>query len=111
MYRWYNSHFEEEAKQIRELIAGKPYVHLIEPVALGVLDQLPEKPYQVGQDTLNAVNRLQGVYQLPDSYHGVGIPTLLLVNRLLEAQQAGQYWQDVQLDTAIQMAKDALKGE
>ena len=80
-------------------------------VALGLLDSLPEKPYQVDQDTLNAVNRLQAVYQLPDSYHGVGIPTLLLVNRLLEAQQAGQYWQDVQLDTAIQMAKDALKGE
>ena len=27
--------FEEEAKKIRELIKGKPYIHLIEPVALG----------------------------------------------------------------------------
>ena len=27
--------FEEEARKIRELIAGKPYIHLVEPVALG----------------------------------------------------------------------------
>ncbi len=78
-------------------------------VALGLLKELPEKPYQVGQDTLNAVNRLQAVYQLPDSHPGAGIPTLLLVNQLLELQQAGQYERDIQLDTAIQMAKDALK--
>ncbi|MBQ6711151.1 MAG: hypothetical protein IJN18_02360, partial [Clostridia bacterium] len=62
-------------------------------------------------DTLNAVNRLQAVYQLPDSHPGAGIPTLLLVNQLLQLQQAGRYEQDIQLDTAIQMAKDALKGE
>jgi len=80
-------------------------------VALGLLKELPEKPYQVGQDTLNAVNRLQAVYQLPDSHPGAGIPTLLLVNQLLQLQQAGRYEQDIQLDTAIQMAKDALKGE
>lgn len=30
-----NSLFEGEAKKIRELIADKPYVHLVEPVALG----------------------------------------------------------------------------
>ena len=30
-----DSLFEEEAKKIRELIEGKPYIHLIEPVALG----------------------------------------------------------------------------
>jgi len=80
-------------------------------VALGLLKELPEKPYQVNQDTLNAVNRLQAVYQLPDSHPGVGIPSLLLVNQLLQLQQAGRYEQDIQLDTAIQMAKDALKGE
>ena len=36
---------------------------------------------------------------------------LLLVNQLLEAQQAGKYEQDVQLDTAIQLAREALKTE
>ena len=78
-------------------------------VELGLLDALPEKPYQVGDDTLYAIDRLQGVYQLPDEHPGAGIPTLLLVNSLLEAQRAGQYEQDVQLETAIQMATDALK--
>ena len=80
-------------------------------VALGLLETLPEKPYQLGDDTLAALDRLQAVYQLPDTAPGAGIPTLLLVNQLLEAQQAGQYEQDVQLDTAIQLAREALKTE
>ena len=77
-------------------------------VELGLLEKMPEKPYQVGDDTLIALNRLQAVYQLPDTHAGAGIPTLLLVNRLLEQQRAGQYEQDVQLDTAIKMANAAL---
>lgn len=80
-------------------------------VELGLLEALPEKPYQVGDDTLAAIDRLQGVYQLPDEHPGAGIPTLLLVNRLLDAQRAGQYEQDVQLDTAIKLANDALKSQ
>ena len=80
-------------------------------VALGLLETLPEKPYQLGDDTLAALDRLQAVYQLPDTAPGAGIPTLLLVNQLLEAQQAGQYAQDVQLDTAIELAREAIKTE
>ena len=80
-------------------------------VALGLLEELPEKPYQVGDGTMAALDRLQAVYQLPDEHPGAGIPTLLLVNRLLELQQAGGYEQDIQLDTAIQMAREALKAQ
>ena len=80
-------------------------------VALGLLEELPEKPYQLGDDTLAALDRLQAVYQLPDTAPGAGIPTLLLVNQLLEAQQAGQYEQDLQLEAAIQLAREALKSE
>ena len=80
-------------------------------VALGVLDQLPEKPYQLGEDTVNALNRLQAAYQLQDSTPGAGIPTLLLVNRLLDLQLQGRYVQDDQLNTAIQLAREALKTE
>ncbi|MBR5536441.1 MAG: PDZ domain-containing protein [Clostridia bacterium] len=77
-------------------------------VELGLLERLPEKPYQVGDDTLYAIDRLQAVYQLPDTHPGVGIPSLLLVNRLLEQQRAGLYEQDAQLDTAIRMAGERL---
>jgi len=80
-------------------------------VALGLLEELPEKPYQLGEETLAALDRLQAVHQLMDTAPGAGIPTLLLVNQLLEAQQAGQYEQDLQLDTAIQLAREALKTE
>ena len=79
--------------------------------ALGLLETLPEKPYQLGEETLAAIDRLQAVYQLPDTAPGAGIPTLLLVNQLLEAQQAGQYEQDLQLDTAMELAREALKNE
>ena len=80
-------------------------------VALGLLEQLPEKPYQLGEETLAVLDRLQAVYQLPDAAPGAGIPTLLLINQLLEAQQAGQYEQDLQLDTAIELARQALNVE
>lgn len=80
-------------------------------VALGLLEQLPEKPYLVGDDTLDALNRLQAAYQLWDTTPGAGIPTLLLVNQLLDQQLQGRYVQDDQLNTAIRMAKDALKTE
>jgi len=80
-------------------------------VALGLLEELPEKPYRVGDETMAALDRLQAVHQLNDSAPGAGIPTLLLVNQLLEAQQSGQYAQDLQLDTAIQLAREALKTE
>ena len=80
-------------------------------VALGLLEQLPEKPYRLGDETLDALNRLQASHQLQDSTPGAGIPTLMLVNRLLDAQLQGRYVQDTQLDTAIQLAREALKTE
>lgn len=80
-------------------------------VALGLLETLPEKPYQVGDDTLAALDRLQAVHQLIDTTPGAGIPTLLLVNQLLELQQAGKYLQDLQLETAIQLAREAIQSE
>ena len=80
-------------------------------VALGLLEQLPEKPYRLGDETLDALNRLQASHQLQDSTPGAGIPTLMLVNRLLDYQLQGRYVQDTQLDTAIQLAREALKTE
>ena len=77
-------------------------------VALGLLEQLPEKPYRLGDETLDALNRLQAAHQLQDSTPGAGIPTLMLVNRLLDYQLQGRYVQDTQLDTAIQLAKEAI---
>ena len=76
-----------------------------------MLEQLPEKPYRLGDETLDALNRLQASHQLQDSTPGAGIPTLMLVNRLLDAQLQGRYVQDTQLDTAIQLAREALKTE
>lgn len=80
-------------------------------VALGLLAELPEKPYRLGEETLEALDLLQGVWQLPDEHPGAGIPTLLLINQLLEMQRAGEYQQDIQLMTAVQMAKDAANGQ
>lgn len=80
-------------------------------VSLGLLEELPEKPYQVGEETMEALDLLQTSYQLSDTTPGAGIPTLMLVNLLLEYQLQGRYVQDLQLETAIDLAQEALSAQ
>lgn len=79
--------------------------------SLGLLDSLPEKVYQVNQDTLAACRMLEALYFGRQSEKGIGADTLRLVNYLLDLQEAGVYELDVQLLTAMDLAKQALKSE
>lgn len=77
-------------------------------VALGCLPRLPEKPYQVGDETMAALRDLRALYQLDDAAPGAGIPTIQLVNLLLRLQGQGAYYRDDPLQTAIDLAREAL---
>jgi len=76
--------------------------------ALGLLEQLPEKPYRLGDETLAALDRLRAVYGLPAA-EGADIPTLQLVNYLLDLSGEGRYLQDDQLAQALDLAANALQ--
>lgn len=81
-------------------------------LALGLLDGLPEKPYQVTGDTLAACRRLEALYLVPgDPEEPVGTDTLRLVNYLLAQLEQGQYVRDDQLDAALVLAREALAAE
>lgn len=77
-------------------------------VALGCLPRLPEKPYRVGNETMAALRDLRALYQLDDPAPGAGIPTIQLVNLLLRLQGQGAYLRDDPLQTAIDLAREAL---
>lgn len=77
-------------------------------VALGCLPRLPEKPYQVGDETLAALKDLRARYYLTDPAPGAGIPTIQLVNLLLQQQGQGSYLRDDPLQTAIELARELL---
>ena len=80
--------------------------------ALGLLEALPEKPYQVGQETLAACRELEAAYlseQPRDA--GVSQETLRLVNHLLDLRGQGMYVRDDQLAKALELAADALKDQ
>ena len=79
--------------------------------ALGLLETLPEKVYQVNGDTLYACRMLETLYFGRQSEGAIGTDTLRLVNYLLDLQEAGQYALDVQLLTAMDLAKAALNAE
>lgn len=79
--------------------------------SLGLLEELPEKVYQVNKDTLNACRLLETLYFGSQSDGAIGTDTLRLVNYLLDLQEAGLYELDVQLDTAIKLAREAIKTE
>lgn len=78
--------------------------------SLGLLEALPEKVYQINEDTLDACRLLETLYFGHQSDGAIGTETLRLVNYLLDLQEAGQYELDIQLDTAFDLAKQALKG-
>ncbi len=81
-------------------------------VTLGLLEDLPEKPWQVGESTLEACRTLEAKY-LKAQPEGAGVPvdTLKLVNYLLDLQGQGMYARDDQLAKALELAKEALKTE
>ncbi len=79
-------------------------------VALGELDALPEKPYQVGPETMAACRRLEALYRTPGPVDApIGIETLQLINHLLDLQGQGTYVQDLQLAKALSLAAEAQK--
>ena len=80
-------------------------------LALGLLEALPEKPYQVTGETLNACHLLEALYFGRGGSGAVDCDTLRLVNYLLDLQEQGLYELDVQLLTAMDLAKQALKSE
>lgn len=77
-------------------------------VSLGLLDNLPEKPYQVGPETLAALERLRCVYGLEQTAAGADIPVLRLVNLLLSRQKLGSYLRDDPLLAALNLCQQAL---
>lgn len=80
--------------------------------ALGLLEALPEKPYQVGQETLAACRELEAAY-LSEQPRDVGVSreTLRLVNHLLDLRGQGMYVRDDQLAKALELAADALNDQ
>ena len=79
--------------------------------SLGLLEALPEKVYQVTGETLAACDLLTALYLGRGSTGAVTCDTLRLVNYLLDLQAAGVYELDVQLLTAMDLAKDALNAQ
>lgn len=77
-------------------------------VSLGYLSALPEKPYRLGEETLEALARLKAVCGLSDPTPGAGLPTLRLVNLLLSRQKQGTYLRDDPLLTAMALCRQAL---
>ena len=77
-------------------------------VSLGYLSALPEKPYRLGEETLEALARLKAVCGLDDPAPGAGLPTLRLVNLLLSRQKQGTYLRDDPLLTAMELCCQAL---
>lgn len=77
-------------------------------VSLGYLSALPEKPYRLGEETLEALARLKAVCGLSDPAPGAGLPTLRLVNLLLSRQKQGTYLRDDPLLTAMELCRQAL---
>ena len=79
--------------------------------SLGLLEALPEKVYQVTEQTLDACNLLEALYFGRGGSDQVSCDTLRLVNYLLDLQEAGLYELDVQLLTAMDLAKQALNAQ
>ena len=77
-------------------------------VALGLLEQLPEKPYRLGDETLAALDQLRAYYGLPAA-KGADVPTLQLVNYLLDLSGEGRYLRDDQLAHALSLAAETRK--
>ncbi len=77
--------------------------------SLGLLKELPEKPYQITEQTLDACNLLNVLYFGRGGTDQVNCDTLRLVNYLLDLQEQGLYELDLQLFTAMDLAKQALK--
>lgn len=75
-------------------------------LALELLETLPEKPYQVGTETMNALHQLRCTYGLADA-SGADIPTLRLINLLLSQQKRGNYLRDDPLRTALELCHTA----
>ncbi len=80
--------------------------------ALGALEELPEKPYQIGPETLEACRRLElrWLRERPAG-SGVSVGTLQLVNHLLDLQELRAYQWDDQLTAALRLAKEALAAD
>ena len=76
--------------------------------ALGLLEQLPEKVYRLGDESLAALDQLRAFYGLEPA-RGADIPTLQLVNYLLDLSGEGRYLQDDQLACALKLAAEALQ--
>ena len=77
-------------------------------MALGLLEQLPEKPYRLGDETLAALDQLRAYYGLPAA-KGADVPTLQLVNYLLDLSGEGRYLRDDQLAHALSLAAETRK--
>ncbi len=79
-------------------------------VSLGLMEQLPAKPYQVGEPTLAVCRLLEALYLTPRTDDApIGIDALRLVNYLLDAQGQGLYLRDDQLAKALELAEAAQK--
>ena len=79
--------------------------------SLGLLEALPEKVYQVTEETLDTCDLLKAIYFGRGGSGTVDCDTLRLVNYLLDLQEAGLYELDLQLLTAMNLAEQALKSE
>lgn len=76
-------------------------------VSLGLLEKLPEKPYLLGDETMQALTAVRILTELYDDTPGAGTETLRAVNLLLDRQAAGIYQLDRQLLTALSLARKA----
>ncbi len=78
-------------------------------VSLGLLETMPEVPYQVGDQTLEALSLLKAIYLPEDDAPGASVPVLRLINQLLVSQGQGLYLRDDQLNTALDLAREAME--
>ncbi len=79
-------------------------------VALGLLEALPERPYQVGPETLAVCRQLEALFLTERAANApVAQDTLRLVNYLLDLQGQDLYIRDDQLAKALELAAQAQK--
>ena len=77
-------------------------------VSLGWLKELPEKPYQLGEETLAVLTRMRALYSVEDDCPGAGAPTFAMVNTLLDRKGAGRYFRDDPYLTALDLAQKCM---
>ena len=82
-------------------------------VAIGYLPQMPEKPYQVGDETMAALRRLEAELEFPAEQcsEGASVSVLAAIQLLLAYMGQGMAHHDVALSQAIELCHETLSAK